>query len=414
MWDKTDQNSSRHGQTQRGDVPESNGDGAAAADARLGSTPPANMPLAGDSSAASASSARSATGDGNSSTRAASGNTSGEASAVAAGCGDAVDLRVGRELIGRDDRVRGFMLYLRQERQCSEHTAKNYFLDLAQCVQMTPLLVADGQCCWSKLTAATARRFAMSLAAAGLQHSSVNRKVASLRSFYRFLLREGVVSSSPFRQVRRGKTARRLPTVLDVAEVSKLLDAPAAYWAGQVATRSDLRSDAEFSAARDAALLEVIYSAGLRVSEAVGIDGADIDFLGSVFKVRGKGHKERLCMLGRPAAKALRDYLRVREERGLAGRRDPGPVFLNQHGKRLTTRSVERMYKVYILSAGLPVDSTPHKLRHSFATHMLAAGADLRVVQEMLGHANLTSTQIYTHIDIGRLQEVYAKAHPKA
>ena len=129
MWDKTDQNSSRHGQTQRGDVPESNGDGAAAADARLGSTPPANMPLAGDSSAASASSARSATGDGNSSTRAASGNTSGEASAVAAGCGDAVDLRVGRELIGRDDRVRGFMLYLRQERQCSEHTAKNYFLD---------------------------------------------------------------------------------------------------------------------------------------------------------------------------------------------------------------------------------------------------------------------------------------------
>ena len=408
MWDKSEQNRPRSARKQRGNASASVGDTPAADDAQRVEIPAADSPPGavppgavspGGGAVAPASPAGSAVGD---------------AAAVAAGCGDAVDLRVGRELIGRDDRVRGFMLYLRQERQCSEHTAKNYFLDLAQFVQMTPALVADGQCCWAKLTAATARRFAMSLAAAGLQHSSVNRKVASLRSFYRFLLREGVVSSSPFRQVRRGKTARRLPTVLDVAEVSKLLDAPAAYWARQVATRSDLRSDGEFSAARDAALLEVIYSAGLRVSEAVGIDGADIDFLGSVFKVRGKGHKERLCMLGRPAAKAIRDYLRVREERGLAGRRDPGPVFLNQQGKRLTTRSVERMYKVYVLSAGLSADSTPHKLRHSFATHMLAAGADLRVVQEMLGHANLTSTQIYTHIDIGRLQEVYAKAHPKA
>lgn len=399
MSDKSEQHSLQRGRKRRGNAQESSGDKSPAADVvKRGATAAMHSPTGGDAVAPAASD-QSALGD---------------TATVAAACGDVVDLRAGREQIGRDERVRSFMLYLRQERQCSEHTVKNYFLDLAQFVQMTPALVVDGQCCWSKLTAAMARRYAMSLAAAGLQHSSVNRKVASLRSFYRFLLREGVVSSSPFRQVRHGKTPRRLPTVLDVAEVSKLLDAPAAYWASQAAARSDQRSDAEFSAARDTALLEVIYSAGLRVSEAVGLDGADIDFLSSVFKVRGKGHKERLCMLGQPAAKALREYLRAREERGLAGRRDPGPVFLNQQGRRLTTRSVERMYKVYVLAAGLPADSTPHKLRHSFATHMLAAGADLRVVQEMLGHANLTSTQIYTHIDIGRLQEVYAKAHPKA
>lgn len=336
------------------------------------------------------------------------------ADVIGAACGEAVDLRFGRDVLGRDELVRGFMLYLRQERQCSEHTAKNYFLDLAQCVQMTPALIADGSYDWARLTAPTARRYAMGLAAAGLQHSSVNRKLASLRAFFRFLIREGVVKGSPFRQVHRGKAARRLPTVLDVGQVSQLLDAPGTYWSRQTAEHSDQRSDAVLSAARDAALLEVIYSAGLRVSEAVGINGADLDFVSAVFKVRGKGHKERLCMLGRPAARALREYLRVREERGLAARRDPGPLFLNQRGERLTTRSVERLYKVYVLAAGLPADSTPHKLRHSFATHMLAAGADLRVVQEMLGHANLTSTQIYTHIDIGRLQEVYAKAHPKA
>ena len=405
MPDKSEQHSPSRGRKRRGNAQEGSGDNSpVAAEAKRFETAAKGSPVrvsssSSDAVAPAASSDQPALGD---------------AATVAAACGDAVDLRAGREQIGRDERVRSFMLYLRRERQCSEHTAKNYFLDLAQFVQMTPAIVVDGQCSWAKLTAATARRYAMALAAAGLQHSSVNRKVASLRSFYRFLLREGVVKSSPFRQVRRGKTPRRLPTVLDVAEVSKLLDAPAAYWAGQAATRSDQRGDAEFSAARDTALLEVIYSAGLRVSEAVGLDGADIDFLSSVFKVRGKGHKERLCMLGQPAVKALREYLRVREERGMAGRRDPGPVFLNQQGRRLTTRSVERMYKVYVLSAGLPADSTPHKLRHSFATHMLAAGADLRVVQEMLGHANLTSTQIYTHIDIGRLQEVYAKAHPKA
>jgi integrase/recombinase XerC len=381
-----------------------------AADAQLAS----NASLAENAAAQSASPAPSADNDPAAAASSLSKNKDAAVAAAATACGAATDLGFGRELLGRDARVHSFLLYLRQERQNSEHTVKNYFLDLAQFAQMTPSLLIDGEFRWEKANTVTARRFAMALAAAGLQHSSVNRKLASLRSFYRFLLREGVVKNSPFRQVRRGKTARRLPAVLAVAEVGKLLEAPRAYWSKQLAEGSDRRSDAEFAAARDTALLEVIYSAGLRVSEAVGINGSDIDFIAGVFKVRGKGHKERLCMLGQPAIKALREYLRVREQRGLGGRRDPGAVFLNQRGTRLSTRSVERLYKAYVLSVGLPADSTPHKLRHSFATHLLAAGADLRIVQDMLGHANLTSTQIYTHIDIGRLQEVYAKAHPKA
>jgi integrase/recombinase XerC len=228
-------------------------------------------------------------------------------------------------------------------------------------------------------------------------------------------MRENLVQANPFHLISGVKTGRRLPVTLDVAQVSRLLDAPNAYWGRQLAAeRQDRRGDAEFAAARDTAILEVIYSGGLRVSEAMGINLEDIGFLGNVFKVRGKGRKERLCYLGKPAAKALREYLRLREDRGLAARREPGPLFLNLAGGRLTTRSVERSFKLYVHEAGLPADCTPHKLRHSFATHMLAAGADLREVQDLLGHASLTSTQIYTHIDIARLVEVYAKAHPKA
>ncbi len=239
----------------------------------------------------------------------------------------------------------------------------------------------------------------------------MNRKLSSLRSFYRFLLREKLVDSNPFSLVDGMRTGKRLPMVLTEQQVTQLLDAPAKYWARHA---EDKRGDATFAATRDAAALEVIYSGGLRISEALGLNLEDIDFMASRFKVRGKGRKERFCFLGRPAIKALREYLVERERAGLASRRTPGPVFLNLKGTRLTTRSLERAFKVYLAEASLPQDCTPHKLRHSFATHLLAAGADLPTVQELLGHASITSTQIYTHIDIGHLIEVYAKAHPKA
>lgn len=307
------------------------------------------------------------------------------------------------------------MRYLRLERQASEHTVKNYYLDLAHFLHLSQEVEVDGHCRWDLVSDRVARRFAVALASSGRQRSSINRKLSSLRSFYRFLMRQNLAPANPFMLVSGVKTGRRLPMVLDVAQVGKLLDAPAALRQRQPdADQHDQRGHAEFAAARDTAILEVIYSGGLRVGEAMGLDLEDVDFLGNVFKVRGKGRKERLCYLGKPAARALREYLRLRELRGLGGRRQPGPLFLNLEGGRLTTRSVERSFKVYVHEAGLPADCTPHKLRHSFATHMLAAGADLREVQDMLGHASLTSTQIYTHIDIARLVEVYAKAHPKA
>jgi integrase/recombinase XerC len=242
----------------------------------------------------------------------------------------------------------------------------------------------------------------------------VRRKVSSLRSFARFLVREGLLPGNPFAGLQSAPVSRRLPKVLSVAQVDRLLAAPAAYWQRAAADSPEAQDAADFAAKRDAALLEVIYSGGLRVSEAVGMDISHIDFLSSTFTVRGKGRKERLCALGAPAQQALKAYFDARRRRGLGSRQARGPVFLNQKGGRLSARSVQRSLKRYLAEADLPPDCTPHKLRHSFATHLLDAGADLRSVQELLGHASLSTTQIYTHVSAERLKEVYAKAHPRA
>ncbi len=324
-----------------------------------------------------------------------------------------------RVAIAKDAGVTKFLLYLRTERQYSENTVKSYFLDIAHflhCQQSFSALPGSGNFPWDSITERQARNFVLKLASAGLSHSSINRKLASLRAFFRFLLREGITNSNPFALVNCLKNSRPLPMVLTVEQVGKLLEAPASYWEQQKKPTDspNAQAAADFAALRDKAILEVIYSGGLRISEACGLNFEDLDFLGSNFRVRGKGQKERICMLGQPALLALRGYLQNREARGLGLRREPGPLFRNQQNGRLSTRSVERSFKLYIQEAGLSADCTPHKLRHSFATHLLAAGADLRVVQEMLGHASLSSTQIYTHIDIGQMIEVYAKAHPKA
>ncbi|MBR6471026.1 MAG: tyrosine-type recombinase/integrase, partial [Victivallales bacterium] len=170
----------------------------------------------------------------------------------------------------------------------------------------------------------------------------------------------------------------------------------------------------DFLGLRDHAILEVIYSGGLRVNEAMGMDFEAVDFSRQLFRVFGKGRKERICMLGEPARDALMAYLRRRGELGLGAPTAPGALFVNYEGKRLTARSVERSFAQYVAAAGLPPEVTPHKLRHSFATHLLAAGADLRSVQELLGHARLATTQIYTHVNIQQLMAVYAKTHPRS
>ena len=320
-----------------------------------------------------------------------------------------------RTFLGKDASVTAFLEHLRVEKQSSEHTVASYFIDLAQFVHFFPDLQETSGFAWEKVTVPMARQFTMNLTECGLQRASINRKLCCMRAFFRHLMREDVLEGNPFAAVRSVKGGRRLPMVLDVDQVSVLLDAPRKFWERQASTNDgDERCDGEFQAARDAALLEVIYSGGLRVSEAVGLKMEDVNFSEGAFKVYGKGRKERMCILGTPAQKALDAYLKLRAERGLASRHDPGPIFLNLRGGQLTTRSVERFFKVYVAEAGLSADCTPHKLRHSFATHLLSAGADLRVVQEMLGHASLSTTQIYTHVDIHRLMDVYAKAHPKA
>lgn len=319
-----------------------------------------------------------------------------------------------RNILGKDGGVQAFVLYLRRERQHSEHTISGYLLDIAQFLRVNPSIAEGGECDWRRVTDIMARHFSLHLVEGGENKTSVNRKLSSLRAFFRFLVRESIVDANPFGIVRGLRADHRLPVVLSVEQVSALLEAPAKYWARVAGDKEDGRCDAEFSAARDRAALEIIYSGGLRISEALGLNFEDIDFLSRRFLVRGKGKKQRYCFLGKPAATALREYLTLRERRGLGARRDNGPVFRNQKGGRLTTRSLERAFKEYLAEAGLPIDCTPHKLRHSFATHLLAAGADLPTVQEMMGHSSLASTQIYTHLEIGRLIEVYAKAHPKA
>ena len=328
-----------------------------------------------------------------------------------------LDLSPERDLLGKDEQMTGFVGFLRTEKGYSENTVKNYFMDVAHFLHLTPHITADGVCNWKSVAVRHAKHFAMELTAQGLSRASVNRKMSSMRSFFRFLMREGTVEGNPFSQVKSARGGRRLPVFLDVKQVERLLKAPKAYWDKQQANlqgETDGRRECEFLAARDTAILEMIYSAGLRISEAANLKFEDIDFISNNFRVRGKGGKERICIMGSYAEKALREYLEIRQSIGIANRRDHGPLFRNQRGEQLTTRTIERWFKSYLLEAGLPIDCTPHKLRHSFATHMLANGADLRMVQEMLGHASLSTTQIYTHVDIAHLMDVYHKAHPKA
>ncbi len=309
-----------------------------------------------------------------------------------------------------DQDLAGFLRYLKAERQASSHTLDAYRRDIRRfCLEhfrRDPLLQ---EITWSSLTVTKARLFAAGLQKAGMATASILRHMSSLRSFCDFLVREGRLADNPFAQLRGARRQRRLPKVIAREDIARLFAAPRQHWDHQTADAGEgRRIEGDFASRRDLALLEVIYSGGLRIAEALGLDLNDLNLDAALMKVRGKGRKERMCHLGRPALDALRDWLQCRGNTS-------GALFWGRSsGERMTSRAAQINFKKYLLVANLPQDLTPHKLRHSFATHLLEAGADLRAVQELLGHASLSTTQIYTHITPERLQEVYSKAHPHA
>lgn len=243
------------------------------------------------------------------------------------------------------------------------------------------------------------RRYLAMLREHRYERSSIARKLASLRSFFRFLLKGGKVSSNPARLCRLPRVEKRLPVVLDEKEVSNLLALP------DVSNPNGLR---------DRALLELLYSAGLRISEVFNLDLRDIDLFSGIVQVRGKGKKERLAPIGSYAQRALVEYLEARSIPLGRNGDDRQPLFCNRFGRRLSMRGIRRIVEKYARLSGITKAISPHTFRHSFATHLLDRGADLRSVQELLGHENISTTQVYTHVSIRRLKEAYDKAHPRA
>lgn len=292
-----------------------------------------------------------------------------------------------------------FLRYLRVERNAADLTIKSYREDLTALLEyqadITP--ASRSRPSPAELTVADLRSYVAALNEAGYSKASVSRRLASLRSFFKYCQREGVVDTNPAKPLRNPKRERKLPHFLTTDQVGVLLAAP-------VGTTP--------LGKRDRALLELMYSAGLRVSETVGMNDSDVDWEAGVLRVRGKGRKERLAPVGSFAQKALQAWLAVRTVKSKKG--EQIPLFVNKFGSRLTTRSVARMIECLLLKTGLDSRTTPHTLRHSFATHLLDRGADIRSVQELLGHKSLVTTQIYTHVSTAGLREIYEKAHPRA
>ena len=291
-----------------------------------------------------------------------------------------------------------FLQYLSVERGASPHTLKGYREDLHALAEY--LADGDGHTpAPGSITTNELRGFLSALTEAGYAKTSISRRMASVRSFMKFGQREGWAKSNPAKALRNPRKSRKLPYFLTTDEIGKLLDAP----------KGNLPA-----AVRDRAILETLYSAGLRVSELVGLNDGDLDFAAGIARVRGKGKRERLAPVGSYAARALKRWLEIRvlSDREKKGRE--APVFTNKFGTRLTTRSVARMLEKHLKENGLDQRTSPHTLRHSFATHLLDRGADIRSVQELLGHKSLVTTQIYTHVSTANLRAAYEKAHPRA
>ncbi len=307
-----------------------------------------------------------------------------------------------------------FVRFMNTERNDSPHTIVGYLRDLGQFATFAFDLDAPPPLPWPSVSRATGRAFLAGLARAEAEPTTVRRKLSALRSFYAFLHRQGHVKENPFAGLRGPRMRRELPDVLTVIEVTDLIEKNTPPGEEPDGTRATSPA-AHYLACRNPALLEFLYSTGARVSEAAGLNIRQIDVSQSSVQVLGKGRKERLCPLGRPAIRALqRMFEAAAGEWGREATAPDQPVFRNWKGSRLTTRSMERIMKACLLQAGIPGDFSPHALRHSFATHLLDAGADLRAVQELLGHESLSTTQIYTHVSVDHLRRVYHDAHPRA
>ncbi|MHC4423462.1 MAG: tyrosine recombinase XerC [Planctomycetota bacterium] len=320
-----------------------------------------------------------------------------------------------------------FLSYLKFERRFSEHTAKCYGADLVQFGEFLAGRSEDSSSTGEAISlshpegaAATAvathtgtkldqlfisvdvntvRAYLAFLNERQYSRATVARKLGTLRSFYKFLVKRNKISSNPLMAVRTPKQEKKLPRFLEYEEVKTLLETPPMdSWLG----------------ARDRAILETLYSTGIRVSELVALNMDDVDFLGEVVRVRGKGKKERIAPISSSALQVIQHYMEFRNKRAQSNSNfDSKVLFVNKHGRRLSTRSVRRKMDKYLKMAGLDPGISPHTLRHSFATHMLNNGADLRSVQELLGHQSLSTTQVYTHLTTGKLKEVYQNAHPR-
>jgi len=290
-----------------------------------------------------------------------------------------------------------FRDYLEYQRNLSDHTIRAYTKDLEEF--NTFLTTLEAPPILETAAIVHARLFLAHLKQHGLCNSSIARKISTLRTFYKYLCREDRSASNPFTAIRTPRRQKRLPHFLTEDEVTRLLNAP--------------QGDT-FQTYRDRAILETLYSSGMRVSELVALNVCDLDLISDILKARGKGKKERLLPIGSHASRALELYLRAaRSVFGGTPHNDEG-LFVNRFGRRMTDRSVRRLLDKYIALVGLSARTSPHTLRHSFATHMLDRGADLRSVQELLGHASLSTTQIYTHVTTQRLKAAYDKAHPRA
>ena len=318
-----------------------------------------------------------------------------------------------------------FLNYLSFERHFSPHTAKCYAADLRQfCGHIAGgtthgesgtgspgytggydagnTAVAVSTDVKQKLIAMDTeqiRRYLAYLGKLDYSKSTIARKLATLRSFYKFCLRRGYVQSNPLASIRTPKQEKRLPKFLDPEQVSTLLRTP---------------DDNTLLGARDRAMLEVMYSTGIRVSELVDLNASDVDSLGQAVRVRGKGRRERIAPIGPTALAAINKYMGLRKADPRSANFNQDALFVNKHGQRLSTRSVRRKLDKYLAQAGLDPSISPHTLRHTFATHMLENGADLRSVQELLGHQSISTTQVYTHVTAQRLKAAYDEAHPRA
>jgi integrase/recombinase XerC len=300
------------------------------------------------------------------------------------------------------DLIQQYAAHLRHGRNVSPHTLRNYLSDLAQfeafAKQRALALDETGRVDVRKIDVPVVRAFLASLMR-NRKKSSVGRKLAALKGFFRYLASARQIEANPLLSVHSPKQDKPLPVFLSVDDVFQLLDAI------KITTGLDVR---------DRAVLEVFYSTGIRVSELVGLNWADIDFELGIIRVTGKGSKQRIVPIGEIALEALRHYSEEQHRRWQLACKGETPVFLNNRGSRITTRSVARIVEKHLRRAGLPIKMGPHGLRHSFATHLLNSGADLRSIQEFLGHASLSTTQRYTHLNLDQLTAVYDKAHPRA